>query len=267
MAESFSEQDVRPGAGAASADPDKLIVDVDGYEGPLDLLLDLARSQKVDLTQISILQLAEQYLDFVEKARGIKLELAADYLVMAAWLAYLKSRLLLPDEEDEEPSPEELAERLGFQLRRLEAMRERAAELMSRYRLGRDVFPRGMPEGVTILRHSKYDLSMYELLTAYAVQRGRVDASELHIQRGPVYGIEDALHRLEQIVGRVPDWTSLQSFLPPEIANPRLSKSALASTFAAILEVAKQGRVELKQAEAYAPLMVRSAAKQKAVES
>lgn len=267
MAELFSEQSERPSAVAASAEPDKLIVDIDGYEGPLDLLLDLARSQKVDLTQISILQLAEQYLDFVEKAREIKLELAADYLVMAAWLAYLKSRLLLPDEEDEEPSPEELAERLGLQLRRLEAMRERAAELMSRYRLGRDVFPRGMPEGVTVLRHSTYDLSMYELLTAYAVQRGRVDASELHIRRGPVYGIEDAIKRLEQIVGRVPEWTSLQSFLPPEIANPRLSKSALASTFAALLEVAKQGRVELRQAEAYAPLMLRSAAKRKAIES
>jgi segregation and condensation protein A len=257
----------RPSGADRSVEADKLIVDIDGYEGPLDLLLDLARSQKVDLTQISILQLAEQYLGFVETAREIKLELAADYLVMAAWLAYLKSRLLLHDEEGEEPSPEELVERLGFQLRRLEAMRERAAELMSRYRLGRDVFPRGMPEGVTVLRHSTYDLSMYELLSAYAVQRSRVDASELHIRRGPVYGIEDAIKRLEKIVGRVPDWTSLQSFLPAEISNPRLSKSALASTFAAILEVAKQGRVELKQAEAYAPLMLRSASKRRAIES
>lgn len=238
---------------------ERLVVDIDGYEGPLDLLLDLARTQKVDLSQISILQLADQYLAFVEAARRVRLELAADYLVMAAWLAFLKSRLLLPQEDDDETSPDDLAGRLGLQLRRLEAMRERGAEIMSRYRQGRDVFARGLPEGVTVLRRSHYDLSLYELLSAYAVQRGRVAASELHIERGPVYAVDDAIRWLERMVGSVPSWTSLEQFLPPLGAvGPQMSKSALASTFAAILEMTRRGSIELQQSTAYSPIMVRT---------
>lgn len=259
MAELFAERLERESGALDAADDERLVVDIDGYEGPLDLLLDLARAQKVDLSQISILQLAEQYLTFVEAARRVRLELAADYLVMAAWLAYLKSRLLLPQEEDGEPSPDELADRLSLQLRRLEAMRERGAEIMSRYRQGRDVFARGLPEGVTVLRNSHFNLSLYELLSAYAVQRGRVDASELHIERGPLYSIEDAIRWLERMVGTVPDWTNLEQFLPPiGAAGPRMSKSALASTFAAVLELTRQGRVELQQGAPYSPLMLRT---------
>lgn len=263
MAELFAERLDREstvlGRGADGDADERLVVDIDGYEGPLDLLLDMARAQKVDLSQISILQLAEQYLSFIEAARRVRLELAADYLVMAAWLAYLKSRLLLPKEDDEQIGPDELADRLGLQLRRLEAMRERGAEIMSRYRQGRDVFARGLPEGVSVLRRSHFNLSLYELLSSYAVQRGRVAASELHIERGPLYSIEDAIRWLERMVGSIPDWTSLEQFLPPLGAvGPRMSKSAVASTFAAVLEMARQGRVELQQGTPYSPIMVRA---------
>ena len=244
---------------APSLGPQQLVLDSDGYEGPLDVLLTLARNQKVDLAHISILQLAEQYLEFVAAVRKVRLELAADYLVMAAWLAYLKSRLLLPDEGNEdEPTGDELAAILAFRLQRLEAMRERAVDLMSRYRLGRDVFARGMPEGITVIRHQHYDASLYELLKAYAEQSMRVNITSLHITRQPVFSIEDAIQRLERLVGEVPEWTDLQAFLPPSLSDPKYRRSALASTFAASLEIARQGKIELRQAEAFGPLLVRN---------
>jgi segregation and condensation protein A len=251
-------QDIDEGV-ATAVQSEKLVLDIDGYEGPLDVLLTLARNQKVDLAQISILQLAEQYLVFVAAVRHVRLELAADYLVMAAWLAYLKSRLLLPDEDNEdEPTGDELAAMLAFRLRRLEAMRERSVELMSRYRLGRDVFPRGMPEGIRVSRRAKYDASLYELLRAYAEQNARVSITTLHLVRAPIFTIEQAMERLQRLVGFVPEWTDLQSFLPTDISDPKLRRSALASTFVATLELARQGRIELDQAKAFGPLRVRT---------
>lgn len=238
---------------------EQLVLDIDGYEGPLDVLLTLARNQKVDLAQISILQLAEQYLEFVAVVRRVRLELAADYLVMAAWLAYLKSRLLLPDEVDEdEPTGDELAAMLAFRLQRLEAMRERAVELMSRYRMGRDVFPRGMPEGIRVHRRAKYDASLYELLRAYAEQNARVSIKSLRIVRAPIYSIEHAMQRLQQIVGHVPEWTDLQTFLPDDITDPKMRRSALASTFVASLEIVRQGKIELDQSQHFGPLRMRT---------
>jgi segregation and condensation protein A len=238
---------------------EQFVLNIDGWEGPLDVLLMLARNQKVDLAAISILQLAEQYLEFVAEARRVRLELAADYLVMAAWLAYLKSRLLLPDEkEEEEPSGEELAAHLAFRLQRLEAMRERAAELMSRHRVGRDVFLRGLPEGIRVIRKSAYVADLYGLLRAYAIQRARTEVTDYRIKRKPMFTMEDALRRLERLVGHVPDWTSLRAFLPPQLADKALSKSALAATFAAALEYTRQGKLELQQSRTFGPLMIRS---------
>ena len=241
---------------------ERLVVDLEGYEGPLDVLLTLARAQKVDLAKISILALVEQYIAFINHARQLRLELAADYLVMAAWLAYLKSRLLLPEElSDGEPSGEEMAARLTFQLQRLEAMRQRGAEIMSRHRLGLDVFARGEPEGVTVIRHSQYELSLYELLRAYAVQAVRRNASHAIVVRPPVYSIEDAIERLRGMLGTFPDWTHLESFLPKGTMNPVEFKSAIASTFAASLEVAKQGLVEIRQLKTFGPIFIRPLAK------
>lgn len=243
---------------APAGQQEQLVLNLDGYEGPLDILLALARAQKVDLKQISILQLAEQYLVFVTEARCHRLELAADYLVMAAWLAYLKSRLLLPEEEGEdEPSGEELAARLAFRLRRLEAMRECAAQLMSRHRLGRDVFARGAPEAVVVSKRSMYDATLYELLKAYAVNRGRAEVSHLRIERAPVYAIEEALKRLAGLIGSALDWTRLESFLPPAAVAGGMARSALASTFAASLEIARRGEIELKQLSTFGPIFIR----------
>ncbi len=238
---------------------DQFVLNIDGWEGPLDVLLMLARNQKVDLAAISILQLAEQYLEFIAAARRIRLELAADYLVMAAWLAYLKSRLLLPAEQDsEEPSGEELAAHLAFRLRRLEAMRGRASVLMSRHRVGRDVFLRGLPEGIRVIRNSAYVADLYGLLRAYAAIKARGEVTDYQIRRRPVFTMEDALRRLERMVGFVPDWTSLKQFLPPGMIDKALSKSALASTFAATLEYARQGKIEIRQTETFGPLLIRS---------
>jgi segregation and condensation protein A len=238
---------------------EQFVLNIDGWEGPLDVLLMLARSQKVDLAAISILQLAEQYLEFIAAARRIRLELAADYLVMAAWLAYLKSRLLLPPEESgEEPSGEELAAHLAFRLRRLEAMRGRASVLMSRHRVGRDVFLRGMPEGIRVIRKSAYVADLYALLRAYAAHKARTEVKDYQIRRRPVFTMEEALRRLERLVGFVPDWTSLRQFLPAGTIDPAMSKSALASTFAAALEYTRQGKLELQQTETFGPLLIRS---------
>ncbi|MCP5382114.1 MAG: segregation/condensation protein A [Kordiimonadaceae bacterium] len=239
-------------------DEERLIVDIEGFEGPLDVLLALSRTQKVDLKQISILELVKQYLEFVNKARALRLELAADYLVMAAWLAYLKSRLLLPEEDSEdELSAEELAARLTHQLARLNAMRERAAILMSRNQMGRDVFARGAPEAVIITRYHTYDLSMYELLKAYAEHKTREAVADIQIFKRNVYTLDQAIERLSDMLGLALDWTSLEQFLPSGIEDIQLIKSTKASMFSASLELAKMGRAELEQKQLFGPLFIR----------
>lgn len=239
-------------------EPDILTIDIDGWEGPLDLLLALARNQKVDLRAISILALVDQYLDFIEQARAT-LEVAADYLVMAAWLAYLKSALLLPRDPEVEPSPEELALRLQLRLERLNAMREAGARLMTRDRLGRDVFPRGAPEGLRTVRKAVWQAEIYDLIAAY----GRVSARTrpvFHIVADrPVMTLEAAIERVSRLVGTMVDWAAIEAFLPPEASGP-LRKSALASSFVAALELARQGKVELRQQSPFAPLYLRAPA-------
>ncbi len=233
-------------------------VSLEGYEGPLDVLLTLARQQKLDLTGISILDLAEQYLGFIAEARRMRLEVAADYLVMAAWLAYLKSRLLLPPQPgDEEPTGEELAARLQHQLLRLEAMREAAETLMQRERLGVDVFPRGEPEGITVIRKSRYECSLYELLMAYVGQVDRSEVASITPRPPTIMSVEEAVRRLSAVLGSMPDWASLEAFLPDELKVGMELRSALASTFSASLELAKQGRLNLRQGQNFGPLYVR----------
>ncbi len=236
-----------------------LIVDVDGFEGPLDLLLMLSRTQKVDLRKISVLQLAEQYLGFVARAQSLRIELAADYLVMAAWLAFLKSRLLLPPEPGEAgPSAEDLAAHLAFQLERLSAMREAAARLMARDQLGRDFFARGVPED--IVRHAKvsYEATLLDLMRAYARTRTRDEFRPYAFDRQNVYTMEDALERMRALLGYAGEWSDLSSFLPDGWdASPARRRSATAAHFAAILELAKRGQVQIKQGETFAPLMIR----------
>jgi segregation and condensation protein A len=236
-----------------------LVVDVDGFEGPLDLLLALARSQKVDLRRISILKLAEQYLGFVEAAKRLRIELAADYLVMAAWLAYLKSRLLLPpDPAEEGPSADEMAAHLAFQLQRLEAMREAAARLMARDQLGRDVFPRGEEERVTRALKVSWSCSLVELMRAYARIKTRDDFTPLHLARGAVYTMEQALERMRGLIGTAVSWTELRRFLPEEWAgSAERRRSATAASFAAALELAKAGRLEIRQEGAFRPIWLR----------
>jgi segregation and condensation protein A len=239
------------------SDPETLNLDIDGWEGPLDLLLALARNQKVDLREISILALVDQYLRFVEEARSIKLELAADYLVMAAWLAYLKSALLLPRDPEEQPSPEELALRLQLRLERLNAMREAGARLVAHDRIGRDVFLRGAPEGLRTVRKALWQAEIYDLISAY----GRINARTrpvMHIVANrPVMTLEAALERVSRLVGERIDWTVIETFLP-ENAHGIFRKSALASSFVAALELARQGRVELRQKSPFAPLYLRA---------
>jgi segregation and condensation protein A len=239
-------------------DSDALTIDIDGWEGPLDLLLALARSQKVDLREISILALVEQYLAFIAGAKALKLEIAADYLVMAAWLAYLKSALLLPKDPTVDPSPEELALRLQIRLQRLQAMREAGARLMARDRVGRDVFLRGRPEGLRVVRKSLWGADLYELIAAYGAVMARTQPVVHQVVRRPVMSLEDALARVEALIGQKIDWTRIEAFLP-SVADPQLRRSALASSFVAALALAKQGRAELKQDEAFAPLFVRAA--------
>lgn len=238
---------------------DRLTIELDGWEGPLDLLLALARTQKVDLRQISILQLVEQYLAFVTEARALKLELAADYLVMAAWLAYLKSALLLPRSPEETPSPEELALRLQLRLERLNAMREAGARLVARDRLGRDTFQRGAPEGLRVLRRARYDAEIYDLIAAY----GRISARTrpvMHVvAQRDVMTLEEAIDRVSTLIGARIDWSTIESFLP-EGASGTYRKSALASSFVAALELARQGRLELRQKSAFAPLYLKASA-------
>lgn len=236
-----------------------LIVDVDGFEGPLDLLLTLSRTQKVDLRRISILQLAEQYLVFVEQARKLRIELAADYLVMAAWLAFLKSRLLLPpDPAEEGPSGEDLAAHLAFQLERLQAMREAAARLMARDQLGRDFFARGIPEDVTRIKRITYTASLLDLMQAYARIRTRDDFRPYVMDREAILTMEQALDSLRPLIGFAGDWTSLETYLPQGWTHdPARRRSATAATFAAALELAKEGRIELRQPGTFDPIEIR----------
>ena len=240
-----------------------LIVDVEGFEGPLDLLLSLSRTQKVDLRKISVLQLAEQYLGFVARVSALRIELAADYLVMAAWLTYLKSRLLLPPEPGEEgPSAADLAAHLAFQLERLAAMREAAAHLMARDQKGRDFFPRGAPETVDRRRTVRYQASLLDLMRAYARIRTKDEFRPYAFDRQNVFTMEQALERMRGLLGYMGGWADLTSYLPDGWgANPLRRRSATAAHFAAILEMAKRGQVELKQGEIFSPLLVRSMGK------
>ena len=235
-----------------------LVVDVDGFEGPLDLLLHLARNQKVDLARISVLALVEQYIAFVEQARRLRLELAADYLVMAAWLAFLKSKLLIPKQPgDDGESGEELAAVLQFRLKRLEAMRDAAARLVNRDRLGRDVFARGMPEAVVVDRRNEYSASLYDLLTAYAAQRQRQAVTNVRIAKRGVWSLKEAREILTRLIGEVRDWTALDVFLLRWMTEPGQRATAIASSFAASLEMAREGVIEIRQETAFAPIFMR----------
>lgn len=249
-----------PRAAAVEPDENTLIVDLDGFEGPLDVLLMLARNQKVDLTRISILKLAEQYLDFITQARRMELDLAADYLVMASWLAFLKSKLLLPPPEEEEgPSGAELAARLAFQLQRLEAMRKVSMEIFKRpCRMGIHVFPRGAPEGIRLIKTSNYQGTLYDLLKAYSDQRLKGHETKWEPKRLPIMAIEAARHRLERMMGMMFDWGRMESFLPMEEMSPELRRSAIASTLSAALVLAKDGLMEIRQSGgAFSPVFVR----------
>jgi segregation and condensation protein A len=244
------------GPATASGEDRALYLELDGWEGPLDLLLDLARRQKVDLRKISILGLVDQYLAYIEQAEALRLELAADYLVMAAWLAYLKSALLLPREEQPDPSPEELAMRLQLRLQRLGAMREASARLMGRDRLGRDVFLRGAPEGLRVDRKNRWQCDWFELVQAYGQVKART-APVVHMVRDRmVMTLDSALARVSSMLGVNLDWMELRDFLPPH-ADARLKRSALASSFVAALELARTGRAELVQEEIFGPLRLR----------
>ncbi len=242
---------------AASEEEAALTLNIDGWEGPLDLLLALARNQKVDLREISILELVQQYLKYIADAQSLKLELAADYLVMAAWLTYLKSGLLLPKDPEVDPSPEELALRLQMRLERLNAMREAGARLLARDRIGRDVFARGAPEGLRVVKNRHWQAGYYDLISAY----GRVKLRNIppvHIvKQRMVMTLEDALARVSLMIGEAIDWTDIRDFLPPG-APPQLRKSALASSFVAALELARQGKLVLSQDESFAPLKLKA---------
>ena len=238
---------------------ESFVVDLDGFEGPIDVLLSLAREHKLDLTRISILALADQYLEFVTKVRRTNLELAADFLVMAAWLAYLKSRLLLPDlGGEDEPTGEEMAAALAFQLQRLEAMQNAGQRLMARSRLRHDFFPRGAPETFRALVNPILEVTLYDLLKAYGDQKRRGPGGPLHIEPFDIYTVEDALKRLHKLLGSTPDWESLWQFLPEGALEGLVARSAIASTFAASLELAREGKVKLRQHDAFGPIYLKS---------
>jgi len=255
MISDWEDEDPRLEAGPG----DTLVVDVEGFEGPLDLLLALARTQKVDLAKISVLALAQQYLDFIAEARRLRLEVAADYLVMAAWLAFLKSKLLLPAEKDEEgePTGAELAALLAFRLKRLHAMREVSAQLMTRKRLGRDVFARGTPEPIRITRKSTYEANVYDLLKAYSQQRQRTAIRTWQIRQRTVWSLKEARAELERLLGIACDWAPLDQLLAEFLVEPELRKTALASSFTATLEMTREGALEIRQAKSFAPLLIR----------
>jgi segregation and condensation protein A len=244
------------GAAAAPSTDTALYLELDGWEGPLDLLLDLARRQKVDLKAISILALVDQYIAYIERAEAMRLELAADYLVMAAWLAYLKSAMLLPKDEQEDPSPEELALRLQLRLQRLGAMREAASRLLARDRLGRDVFPRGAPEGLRIDRKNLWQCDWYSLVSAYSQVKARGEPVVHMVRDRMVMTLDAAIARVSAMLGVKLQWMELRDFLPVH-AEPRLMRSALASSFVAALELARLGKAEMRQEEVFGPLHLR----------
>ena len=237
---------------------DELTLNLDGWEGPLDLLLSLARSQKVDLAQISILQLVDQYTSYIAGARALKLEIAADYLVMAAWLAYLKSCLLLPKDPEQDPSPEEVALRLQMRLQRLDAMREAGARLLGRDRVGRDVFLRGAPEGLRLVRKSAWQASAFELFAAYGTVKARTAPAMHVVHARHVMTLDEAIERVSKIIGHAIDWMDIESFLPVT-DDPVFRKSALASSFVAALELARRGRIDIAQEGAFTPLRIKTA--------
>jgi segregation and condensation protein A len=241
-----------------SVGSDELTLNLDGWEGPLDLLLNLARGQKVDLAQISILQLVDQYTDYIANARALKLEIAADYLVMAAWLAYLKSCLLLPKDPEQDPSPEEVALRLQMRLQRLDAMREAGARLLGRDRLGRDVFVRGAPEGLRLVRKSAWQVRPFELFSAYGTVKARTSPAMHVVHARSVMSLDDAIDRVGRMIGMAIDWTEIGHFLP-ESDDPAYRRSALASSFVAALELARRGRLDIRQDGPFTPLKVRAA--------
>ena len=250
MEDDFDERPVRQS--------DELTLNLEGWEGPLDLLLSLARAQKVDLAQISILQLVEQYLAYLAEARALKLEIAADYLVMAAWLAYLKSCLLLPKDPEQDPSPEEIALRLQMRLQRLDAMREAGARLLGRDRIGRDVFTRGAPEGLRLVRKAAWQVRDFDLFAAYGAVRART-APALHVVHArAVMTLDEAIERVSRMIGTAIEWTFLESFLPAG-QDPQFRRSALASSFLAALELARRGRLDIAQDEAFAPIKLKAA--------
>ena len=236
----------------------ELTLNLDGWEGPLDLLLNLARAQKVDLAQISILQLVDQYTDYIANARALKLEIAADYLVMAAWLAYLKSCLLLPKDPEQDPSPEEVALRLQMRLQRLDAMREAGARLLGRDRIGRDVFVRGAPEGLRLVRKSAWQVSPFDLFSAYGAVKARTQPAMHVVHSRLVMTLDDAIERVSKMIGMAIDWTAIENFLPAS-DDPRFRRSALASSFVAALELARRGRLDIRQDEPFATLKLRAA--------
>lgn len=260
MSEDLFEQDqTEPTSVADRMAAEALIVDVDGFEGPLDLLLTLSRTQKVDLRKVSVLQLAQQYLAFVERAKQLRIELAADYLVMAAWLAFLKSRLLLPPDPTEEgPSGEELAAHLAFQLERLQAMREQAATLMARDQLGRDFFARGIPEDVMRVKRVTYTATLLDLMQGYARIRTKDEFRPYIMDRDAVFTLEQALERMRPLIGFAATWTDISTYLPEGFtSDPARLRSATASTFAASLELVKEGKAEIRQDDTFAPIQVR----------
>jgi len=244
-----------------AADEPGLVVDVDGFEGPLDLLLTLARQQKVDLSKISILALADQFLAFIAAARRLRLEMAADYLVMAAWLAYLKSRLLLPEQPaGEGPSAEEMATALAERLRRLEAFRSVAEQLVALPQLGRDVFQRGDPEPIEVIRRPQWSATLYDLLSAYALQRQQHALAHVRVAKRDVWSLAEARDVLSRLIGGASDWSRLDEYLLAYVVEPSMIPTVLASSFAASLELAREGQIELHQQEPFAPLFLRQRA-------
>jgi segregation and condensation protein A len=271
MAQATQEQQFDEDLLKERGESEQLLLYLGGFDGPIDMLLTLARDQKVDLAKISILALAVQYLDFIEKAQKLRLEIAADYLVMAAWLAYLKSRLLIPVEEkkQEEPTAQELADALQFQLRRLEAMRKVANDLFNLPRLGFNVFGRGEPEGLRTSYIAKYEMNLYDLLKAYGDIQLRQKNSVYKLNPVKLYSMEDAIARLENMLGKIPqEWVSLFMFLPSDMKERIVKRSAVASTFGGALEMAKRGLIELQQERNYAQIFIRRpGAKTAAVET
>lgn len=253
MTEEFEE-------GPPRSEPTSLILQLGSWEGPLDLLLTLARAQKVDLAQISILALVEQYLAFIRDARALSLELAADYLVMAAWLAYLKSALLLPPEPDADPDPAEMALKLQFQLQRLGAMRDAGQKLLARPQLGWDNFRRAAPEGLSTDTQSRHECTLFELLSAYGSIQARAQHGVHIVRRRPVMALDEAIERLERLLGASLDWADLARYLPHDLADESYARSVLASSFVATLELVRTGRAEVSQGAAFAPILIRSRA-------